>query len=111
MIRKLDDDGRVCYMACSDDTVKAGACICQNRIKLLEQVGKMDNFEIAKINISVESDLGLWELFRIAGSDKYTLQKWGEDSDYPLVELNLTIDEFKDLETLFGNIEKYGSID
>ncbi len=111
MIKALDDDGIVCYTACSDDKVKAGACKCQNRLGLLAQVGKRDNFETVKINTAIESDLGLWELFRIAGSDRYTLQKWGEDSDYPLVELNLTLDEFKDLETLFGNIENLGSID
>lgn len=70
----------------------------------------MDDFEKIKLNTAIESDKGIWELYKVAGSDKYTLQKWGEDSDYPLVELNMTKEEFEDLETLFSNIKKYDGV-
>ena len=69
-----------------------------------------DDFENTELNIAIESHKGLWELYKVAGSDKYKLQKWGRDSDYPLVELNMTKGEFKDLETLFTNVKKHGEV-
>jgi len=65
----------------------------------------MNEFEI--INDSIESNNGTWELFKEHGSDIHQLEYWLPNGDNPLIKLNLSEEEFYDLETLFENIKKY----
>jgi hypothetical protein len=62
---------------------------------------------IYEINESIESSKGAWELFKEHGSDVHQLQYWLPDGDSPQTILNLTLEEFEDLETLFVNVKKY----
>jgi len=64
-------------------------------------------FEFDVFNDSIESNGGTWELFKEHDSDIYKLRYWLSDGDTPLITLNLSIEEFNDLETLFTNIKKY----
>ena len=65
----------------------------------------MNEFEI--INDSIESNNGTWELFKKQGSDIHQLEYWLPNGDNSLIKLNLSKEEFYDLETLFENIKKY----
>lgn len=58
-------------------------------------------------NEAIESDKGTWQLFKQHSSDVHQLEYWLPDGDRPQVVLNLTKEEFEDLETLFVNIKKY----
>lgn len=60
-----------------------------------------------EINEAIESDGGTWQLFKEHGSDVHQLEYWLPNGDRPQVVLNLTKEEFTDLETLFPNIKKY----
>jgi hypothetical protein len=76
--------------------------------ELEKQHNKSFSYEpIYKINESIESTKGVWELFKEHCSDVHQLQYWLPDGDRPQIVLNLTPEEFEDLETLFINVKKY----
>jgi hypothetical protein len=97
----------------SGETIGISSCgiseVIENRvvrpIEITELAFLQD--DCFKLNESIESNRGTWELFKECGSNVHQLQYWLSDGDRPQVVLNLTPEEFEDLETLFVNVKKY----
>lgn len=64
-----------------------------------------------QFNDCVESVKGAWEYTRDAKTGQISVHYYKPDDDKPYVSIHVTQDEFNDLESLFGQIKKYGDKD